>query len=110
MKSPGRTEVTLVESHNIVFPEMTQILEKEMKGKFTSTDLKSLTPINVYSTCKTVFTEEMINYGVAECASCNLISTDYNSLNLVTIVFQSMKSHQKTNLKADHSLIKKLLR
>ena len=40
---------------------MAQMLEKEMKGKFTSTDLKSLTPINVYSTCKTVFTKKMIN-------------------------------------------------
>ena len=58
MKSPART---LVESHNIVLPEMAQMLEKEMKGKFTSTDLKSLTPINVYSTCKTVFTKKMIN-------------------------------------------------
>ena len=51
-----------------------------MKVKFTSIDLKSLTPINICSTCKTVLTEEMINYGVVECASCNMISTDYNSL------------------------------
>ena len=87
LKSSARTEVTLLESHHIVVPEMTQTLEKEMKGKFTSTNLKSLTPINICSTCKTVLTEEMINDGVAECASCNMISTDYNSLNLVSIVF-----------------------
>ena len=87
LKSSSRTEVTLVESRNIVVTEMTQTLEKEMKGKFTSIDLKSLTPINICSTCKTVLTEEMINDGVAECASCNMISTDYNSLNLVSIVF-----------------------
>ena len=83
LKSSGRTEVTLVESHNIVVLEMTQALEKEMKGKFTSIDLKSLTPINICSTCKTVLTEEMINDGVAECASFNMISTDYNPLNLL---------------------------
>ena len=80
-------EVTPVESHSIVVPEMKQTLEKEMKGKFISTDLKSLTPINICSTCKTVLTEEMINDGVAECASCNVISTDYNSLKSVNIVF-----------------------
>ena len=80
LKSSARTEVTLLESHHIVVPEMTQTLEKEMKGKFISADLKSLTPINICSTCKTVLTEEMINYGVVECASCNMISTDYNSL------------------------------
>ena len=83
LKSSERTEVTLVESHNIVVPEMTQALEKEMKGKFTSIDLKLLTPINICSTCKTVLTEEMINDGVTECASFNMISTDYNPLNLL---------------------------
>ena len=67
---------------------MTQMLEKEIKSKFTSIDLKSLTPMNICSTCKTVLNEEIINDGVAECASCNMISTDYNSLNLVSIVFQ----------------------
>ena len=80
LKSLARTEVTLLESYHIVVPEMTQTLEKEMKGKFISVDLKSLTPINICSTWKTVLTEEMINYGVVECASCNMISTDYNSL------------------------------
>ena len=107
LKSSAPTEVTLVESHNIVVIEMTQTLEKEMKGKFTSIDLKSLTPINICSTCKTVLTEEMINDDVAECPSCNMISTDYNSLNLVNIVFQPRESHQKINLKANHSLIEK---
>ena len=87
MKSSAPTEVTLGESHNIVVPEMTQMLEKEIKGKFTSTDLKSLAPINICSTCKTVLTEEMTNDGVAEYASCNMISTDNNFLNLVNIVF-----------------------
>ena len=95
LKSSSRTEVTLVESHNIVVSEMTQTLEKEMKGKFTSIDLKSFTPINICSTCNTVLTEENINDGVAECASCNMISADYNSLNLVNIVFQPSESHQK---------------
>ena len=47
----------------------------------------------------------MINDGVAECASCNMISTDYDSLNLVNIVFQPSESHQKINLKANHTLI-----
>ena len=51
LKFSARTELSLLESHNIVVPEMTQTLEKEMKGKFTSTDLKSLTPINICSTC-----------------------------------------------------------
>ena len=105
LKSSSRTEVTLVESRNIVVTEMTQTLEKEMKGKFTSIDLKSLTPINICSTCKTVLTEEMINDGVAECASCNMISTDYNSLNLVNNAFQPSESHQKFNFKANHALL-----
>ena len=87
LKSSARTEVALVESHNIVVSEMTQTLEKKMKGKFTSIDLKSLTPTNTCSTCKTVLTEEITNDSVAECAGCNMISTDYNSLNLVSIVF-----------------------
>ena len=104
LKSSSRTEVTLVESHNIVVSEMTQTLEKEMKGKFTSIDLKSFTPINICSTCNTVLTEENINDGVAECASCNMISADYNSLNLVNIVFQPSESHQKINLKVNHTL------
>ena len=82
-----RIDWNLIESHVIIVTEMTQTLEKEMKGKFTSIDLKSLTPINICLTCKTLLTEEMINDGVAECASCNMISTDYNSLNLVSIVF-----------------------
>ena len=60
MKSSARTEVTLVESHNIAVLEMAQALEKEMRGKFTSIDLKSLTPINIFSTCKTVLTEERL--------------------------------------------------
>ena len=60
LKFSARTEVTLVESHNVVVPEMTQTLEKEIKGKFTSIDLKSLTPINIFSTCKTVLTEERL--------------------------------------------------
>ena len=107
MKSLARTKVTLVESHNIAVPEMTQTLEKKMKGKFTSIDLKSLTTINVCSTCKTSLTEETINDGVAECASCIMTSTDYNFLNLVNIVFQPSESHQKINLKANHSLIEK---
>ena len=110
LKSSAPTEVTLVESHNIVVIEMTQTLEKEMKGKFTSIDLKSLTPINICSTCKTVLTEEMINDGVAECASCNMISTDYNSLNLLNNVFQPGESQQKINLKANHALIEEVLR
>ena len=105
LKSSARTEVTLVESHNIAVLEMAQALEKEMRGKFTSIDLKSLTPINIFSISKTVLTEEMINDGVAECAGCNMISTDYNSLNLVNIVFQPSESHQKINLKANHALI-----
>ena len=105
LKSSARTEVTLVESNSIVVLKMTHTLEKEMKVKFTSIDLKSLTPINICSTCKTVLTEEMINDGVAECASCNMISTDYDSLNLVNIVFQPSESHQKINLKANHTRI-----
>ena len=55
---------------------MTQTLKNEMKGKFTSIDLKFLAPINICSACKTVLTEEMINDGMAECASSNMISTD----------------------------------
>ena len=105
LKSSSRTEVPLVESRNIVVTEMTQTLEKEMKGKFTSIDLKSLTPINICSTCKTVLTEEMINDGVAEWASCNMISTDYNSLNLVNNASQPSESHQKFNFKANHALL-----
>ena len=105
MKSSARNEVTLVESHNIEDPEMTETLEKEMKGKFTSINLKSLTLINICSTCKTVLTEEMINDGVAECASCNMISTDYNPLTLVINVCQPSESHQKINLKANRTLI-----
>ena len=81
MKSSARTKVALVESHNVVVPKTTQTLEKEMKDKFI--DLKSLTPINICPICKTVLTGEMINDGVVECASCNVISTDYNSLNLM---------------------------
>ena len=110
LKSSARTEVTLVESNNIVVPKMTHTLEKEMKVKFTSIDLKSLTPINICSTCKTVLTEEMINGGVAECASCNMISTDYNSLNLVNIFFQPSEPHQKINLKANHTLIEEIFK
>ena len=67
LESSSRTEVTLVESHNIVVSEMTHTLEKEMKGKFTSIDSKSFTPINICSTCETVLAEENINDGVAEC-------------------------------------------
>ena len=47
----------------------------------------------------------MINDGVAKCASCNMISTDYASLNLVNIVFQPTEPHQKINLTANHTLI-----
>ena len=89
---------------------MTQMLEKEIKSKFTSIDLKSLTPINICSTWKTFLNEEMINDGVAECASCNMISTDYNSLNLLNNVFQPGESQQKINLKANHALIEEVLR
>ena len=105
LKSSARTEVTLAESYNIVVPEMTQTLDKEMKGRFISIDLKPLTRINICSTCKTVLTEEIINDCVAEYASCNMISTDYNSLNVVNIVFQPSESHQKIDLKANHTLI-----
>ena len=69
LKSSVRTEVALVESHNIVVPEMTQTLGKKMKGKFTSIDLKTLTLVNTCSTSKTVLTEEVINDSVAECVS-----------------------------------------
>ena len=89
---------------------MTQMLEKEIKSKFTSVDLKSLIPINICSTWKTFLNEEMINDGVAECASCNMISTDYNSLNLLNNVFQPGESQQKINLKANHALIEEVLR
>ena len=89
---------------------MTQMLEKEIKSKFTSIDLKSLTPMNICSTCKTVLNEEIINDSVAECASCNMISTDYNSLNLWNNVFQPGESQQKINLKANHALIQEVLR
>ena len=76
-----------MQNHTILQFLKWQTLEIEIKGKFTFIDLKSHTPVNICSTCKTVLTEEMINDGVAECASCNMISTDYNSLNLVSIVF-----------------------
>ena len=75
-----------------------------MKGKFISIDLKSLTPINICLTFKTALTEEMINDGVAEWASCNMTSTDYNSLNSVNIVLQPSESHQKINLTANYTL------
>ena len=58
LKSSACTDVTLLESHNIVVPEMTQTLEKEMKHKFTSIDLQSFTPINICSTCNTVWIKD----------------------------------------------------
>ena len=77
-----------------------------MKGKFTSVDSKSLTPINICSTYKIVLTEEMINDSVAECATCDMISTeDYYSLNLVNFVFHPSESHPKINSKTNHALI-----
>ena len=47
MKSSAHTELTLVESQNFAVLEMAKTLEKEMKGKFKPTDLKSVTPINI---------------------------------------------------------------
>ena len=75
LKSSACTEVTLAESHNIVVPEMTQTLEKEMKHKFTSIDLQSFTPI-IFARPVTQFglKIDMINDNVAECATCNIIS------------------------------------
>ena len=105
LKYSARIEVTLVESHNIVVPEMTQALEKQMKDKFTLVNLQFFTSVNVGLTCKTVFTKEMINDGVAECASCNMISRDYKSVNLVNIFLQPSESHQNINLTANHTLI-----
>ena len=55
MKSSAHTELTLVESQNFAVLEMAKTLEKEMKGKFKPTDLKSVTPINIWSIFKTVF-------------------------------------------------------
>ena len=54
MTCSAHTEIPLVETQNIAVPEMAQTLEKEMKRKFTSTDLKSLTQINTCFTCKQI--------------------------------------------------------
>ena len=76
-----------------------------MKDKFTSIDLKSFTPINIFSTGKIFFTKEMIHDGVTECASCNMVSTDYNYLKSVNIAFQPSESQEKINLTANHPFI-----
>ena len=59
MSCSAHTEITLVETQNIAVPEMAQTLEKEMKCKFTSTDLKSLTQINTCFTCKQIWLKKL---------------------------------------------------
>ena len=44
LKSSAHTKETLEGIHNIVVPEMAQTLKKELRGKFTSINSKSLKP------------------------------------------------------------------